>query len=171
MVKWRATSTSIEAVLNVPLAEDADAETTGRSLAAALAPYRKGSQQTIVCVDRDKLQWQQLSLPPASAEELPELVRFQFERDMVSTEEDKGFDYLPLSGDEETPHQVLAIGVASEELAEIRQVVDAADLKLDRLVPIQIGRIALVRRAVAMQKEWHPSPNASHIFAVLTADD
>ena len=171
VVKWRATSTSIEAVLNVPLAEDADAEATGRSLAEALAPYRKGGQKTIVCVDRDKLQWQQLSLPPAAAEELPELVRFQFERDLASTEEEKGFDYLPLSGDEQSPHQVLAIGISPDELAEIRQVVDSAELKLDRLVPIQVGRIALVRRAVAMQKEWHPSPDTSHVFAVLTADD
>ncbi len=171
VVNWRATSTSIEAVLHVPLTEDGDAEATGRCLAEALAPYRKARQKTIVCVDRDKLQWQQLSLPPASAEELPGLVRFQIERELGATEGDKGFDYLPLSGDGEASQQVLAIGISPDELAKIRQVVDAAELKLDRLVPIQFGRIALVRRAVAMQKEWQPSSDASHLFAVLSAED
>lgn len=171
VVRSRTTGTAIEAVLTMPLDGANDPSQIGRRLARALAPYRKGLQQTVICVDRDRLQWQQFSLPPAPASDLPDLVRFQAERDLVLADDATGLDFLLLSGDENSPHQVLAIAIAPTELAAIRQVADAAELKIDRLVPLQAGWLAIVRRAVAMQKSTPTASAGTSLFAASQASD
>ena len=55
---------------------------SARGLAAAVGSAASGNATTLVGVGRDQVQMVLLSLPPAPLEELPELVRFQAEREL-----------------------------------------------------------------------------------------
>ncbi len=155
----------IEAASSIPLEPNMSPEAIGQRLAESLAPYSSGRAKTIVALSRSKLQWQHLSLPPCPAEELPALVQLQAERDFNSNEDDLGFDFLPLAGDEQTPHEVLTVAVDAGELASIRQVCQAADLALERLVPLTTGWPALVNQASPGTKL------GTQIYVALTATE
>ena len=98
-----ATGTSLEGAWAVPLeaAEGAGPthKQTGARLAAACARSPLGKVTTVVGVGRDQVQLKLLGLPPAPVEELPELVRFQAEREFTAMGEDAVLDFIPLSGD------------------------------------------------------------------------
>ncbi len=127
-------------------------------VAAALAPHSTARTKLVVALGRGALAWQHLSLPPCPAEELADVVRLQADRDASNAEEDLGFDYLPLMGDEQTPYQVLAVSIDASQLARIRQVCKSANLTLERIVPTAIGWPALVSQSAAARD---PS---THIF-------
>src|SRR5690242_18462043 len=56
----------------------------GTRLAGAINGQVSGKVTTLVGVGRDNVQIKLLSLPPAPADELPELVRFQAEREFTA---------------------------------------------------------------------------------------
>ena len=109
----------IEAVASVALEKQMDPVAVGRRLAEALAPYSPGRATVVVAIGRSALEWQHLSLPPCPADELPDVVRLQADREQSSTDDDLGFDFLPLLGDEHTPQEVLTVAVEPAELAKI----------------------------------------------------
>jgi len=129
----------VQTVSSVAVPTGQDPAAIGRRLAEALAPYSPGKAQTIVALSRGALEWQSLSLPPCPAIELPDLVRLQADHDSGAGDEDVGFDFLPLAGDEQSPYQVLTVALAAGELTKIRQACRAADLALKRIVPLAVG--------------------------------
>jgi|GEM_PF-3109624 len=168
VVNNRATGTILEAAQTMPLGAQDGVAKIAEQLAAGIAPYRQGRCQTIVGLDREYLQWQSLTLPPAPANELPDLVRIQAARSMsLGGDENEGLDYLPLAGDEHTPHEVLAIGIDAEHLAEILQIVSTAGLKMDRLIPLETGWMALVRHVLEQQASAAYAQNKLRLFAAL----
>lgn len=130
----------------------------GRQLSEAIAPFLQGRVKLIVALSRGALQWQHLSLPPCPADELPDVVRLQADHDLHSSDEDLGFDFLPLVGDEQTPYQVLTVALAASELAKIRQVFRAANVTLERIVPLAAGWPALTKQIA------HDVKPQTHIF-------
>jgi len=137
----------VEAAADVALKSDIDSTAIGQLLAEALAPYSPGRAKVIVALGRKSLQWQHLLLPPCSADELPDVVRLQVDHDLSPTDEEIGFDFLPLVGDEQTPYQVLTVALTARELEKIRQVCRAANLTLQRIVPLAAGWPALTEQA------------------------
>ncbi len=129
----------VQAASSVALASGQDASAVGLRLAEALAPYSLGKAKTVVAVGRREVDWQLLSLPPCPAEELADLVRLQADHELSDPDEEAGFDFFALAGDSQTPYQVLTVSLASEELTKIRQVCRAADLALERIVPLAVG--------------------------------
>ena len=129
----------IQAAAAIVVTPSQDPSTVGQRLSEALATHSPSKAKTIVAIDRKALEWQLLSLPPCPTEELPDLVRLQADQDPNTSEEDVGFDFLPLVGDEQTPYQVLTVAMPAGELSKIQQVCHAAGLTLEHIVPLAIG--------------------------------
>jgi hypothetical protein len=169
VVKHRPTGNAVEAVFAAPIAELDDPATIGRRLAELLVPYRQGHLQTCFCPDRNQLIWQALTLPPAPESDLSDLVRFQIAQKMPLSDSKTRWDFLHYSGSEETPHQVLAIGIGPKEIGQIEQIAAAADLKVDHLVPIQAGWITMVRRVVGGDGHDRPDSHESRFHVASEA--
>ncbi len=105
----------------------------GTRLAAAISGQASGKTTTIVGAGRDHVQMKLLSLPPAPADELPEMVRFQAEREFTALGTDAALDFIPLSGDAQTPHQVLAIALSPAGMAEVRELCEPLGVEPDRV--------------------------------------
>ena len=105
----------------------------GSRLAAGLAGRATGNVTTLVGVGRDHVQMKLLALPPAPAEELPDLVRFQAEREFTALGDDAALDFIPLAGDGTTPHQVLAAALASSGIKDVNELCRALEVEPDRI--------------------------------------
>jgi hypothetical protein len=135
-----------------------NAKQIGGRLAAVMSGPLEGKVTTIVGAGRDQVQMKLLSLPPAPPEELPELVRFQAEREFTTLGENAALDFIPLFGDAENQHQVLAVALSPAGMTEVRELCQALELEPDRVVlracaaggaanragVIDAGKIALV---------------------------
>ena len=155
----------VNAVSRLAIEPELEPTAIGRKLAEALEPHAPGRAKVIVAVGRGALDWQHLSLPPCPADELADVVRLQADRDLGAGDEDLGFDFLPLVGDEHTPYQVLTAALPASELVRIRQVCRAADLNLDRLVPLATGWSAIARQSAPT------ADTDTHIFVTPWADE
>ena len=91
-----------------------------------------GKVTTLVGVGRDNVQVQLLTLPPAPADELPDMVRFQAERDFTALGNEAALDFVPVSGDAQTPNQVLAVALNSIGVVEARDVCEAIGVEPNR---------------------------------------
>lgn len=102
---------------------------------------------TLVAVGRASIELRRLTLPPAPDDELPEMVRFQAQREFSSLTDDSPLDFLPLAGDTTTPRQVLAAALSPELLAQIGSACDAAGLRAERVVLRPCATAAVVRQS------------------------
>ncbi len=143
----RVAHLEVDTVIDIPLEENDDAASIGQQLKEALAPHRPSRAKVVLAISRHLLTWQHLDLPPCPADDLPDLVYMQAGFDTTRTGEAIGFDFLPLSGNEQTPHRVLAISLQPEELTLLRDICEAADLTPNRFVPLSLGWPAAARRA------------------------
>jgi hypothetical protein len=123
------------------------AKQIGSRLAAAMPSDLGGKLTTIVGAGRDNVQMKLLSLPPAPADELPDMVRFQAEREFTALGSDAALDFIPLSGDAQTPHQVLAVALNPAGMAEARELCQPLGVEPDRIVLRACGAGALADRA------------------------
>jgi Tfp pilus assembly PilM family ATPase len=146
----------------------------GGRLAAAVAGQVTGKVTTLVGVGRDNVQIKLMSLPPAPAAELPDLVRFQAEREFSALGPDSALDFIPISGDEKTPNQVLALALNPAGMAEASEVCQALNLEPDRLPVRGCAAAALVTRAAvipANQVALIVNPFADEADLSVQADD
>jgi len=143
----RVAHLEVDSVIDIPLEETDNAESIGQQLKKALAPYRPSRAKVVLAISRHLLTWQHLNLPPCPEGDLPDLVYMQAGFDTTRTGESIGFDFLPLSGNTQTSHRVLAISLQPEELTLLREICEAADLTPKRFVPLSLGWPAVARRA------------------------
>jgi Tfp pilus assembly PilM family ATPase len=125
----------------------------GSRLAAAAAGKISGKVTTLIGVGRDNVQIKLLSLPPAPPEELPDLVRFQAEREFTALGADAALDYVPLSGDAETPNQVLALALSAAGVTEAREICEALGLETDCIEVRGCAAAAFATRAANITAE------------------
>jgi Tfp pilus assembly PilM family ATPase len=132
-------SATIEDAFAVPLETDSEAEATVREpavsgeIAAALASRRLGRGEAMIAVGRANVELRLLSLPPAPAEELPELVRFQALREFSALQDDWPLDFFPVPGSPEE-NEVLAVAIAPDVVLQMRQALATTGQELKRLV-------------------------------------
>jgi len=119
----------------------------GARLAAAMSGQVSGKVTTLVGAGRDNVQMQLLALPPAPADELPELVRFQADRDFTTLGSEAALDYIPISGDAHTPNQVLAVALNAAGVTEAREVCESLGVEPNRIPLRACASAALVHRA------------------------
>jgi hypothetical protein len=144
------TGSSVEGAWAVPLST-ADmagltAKQIGTRLASAMSGHLGGKLTTIVGAGRDHVQMKLMSLPPAPADELPDMVRFQAEREFTSLGSDAALDFIPLSGDAATAHQVLAVAMSSAGMTEVRELCQSLGVEPDRIALRACGAGALANR-------------------------
>lgn len=146
------TGSSIAGAWSVSLAA-ADAATPGpreigAKLSGAIGNAVSANATTLVGVGRDQVQMVLLNLPPAPLAELPDLVRFQAERELTSLGPDAALDYIPLSGDATTPHQVLAAALSASGVTEVRQLSEAVGVEPARITLRATAAASFVARRV-----------------------
>jgi len=145
------TGITVTGAWTVPLATAEPAGLSGQQIGARLAAKMgkqlTGKFTTLVGVGRDNVQMQLLSLPPAPTEELPDLVRFQADREFTALGDDAALDFIPISGDAQTPNQVLAIALTGEGLTEARGLCEALGVEPNRIPLRPCAAAALVLRA------------------------
>jgi hypothetical protein len=125
----------------------------GSRLAAAMGGAVSGKVTTLVGVGRDNVQMKLMALPPAPLDELPELVRFQAEREFTALGTDAALDFIPLAGDATAPNQVLALALNAAGMAEAREICEAIGVEPDRIPVRGCAAAALVHRAGLIDRE------------------
>jgi Tfp pilus assembly PilM family ATPase len=145
------TGTSVAGVWAARLDTSEGAPLNGKQIGARLAEVMGadavGKATTIVGVARDNVQIKLLNLPPAPDNELPDLVRFQAEREFTTLGSEAALDFIPLSGSDTTPHTVLAVALSPAGINEAREVSQAADLEPDRITVRALAAVSFVMRA------------------------
>src|SRR3954453_14563928 len=151
LISAGATGTSVAGAWATSLAtadpEGLSGKQIGSRLAAAIAGQVSGKITTLVGVGRDHVQIKLLSLPPAPADELADLVRFQSEREFTALGDDAALDFIPITGDTHTPHPVLAIALSPTGLAEAKEVGGAIGVEPDRIPVRGCAAAAFATRA------------------------
>jgi Tfp pilus assembly PilM family ATPase len=151
LVSSGPTGTSVAGAWAASLATLDPAGLTGKQigarLAAAMAGPVGGKVTTLVGVGRDNVQMQLLSLPPSPPDELPELVRFQADREFTTLGSDAALDYIPISGDPQSQQQVLAVALSPTGMTEAREVCEALGLEPNRIPLRACAAAALVSRS------------------------
>lgn len=134
----RGTQLVLEQAFCVPLlagdAADETAERVGEKIGAALAARRIPRLDTMVAVGRASIELKQLQLPPAPDDDLPDLVRFQAQREFNTLGPDWPLDFVPLTDSPAEPRTVLAAAIAPELVAQIERTCEAARQSPQRLV-------------------------------------
>jgi Tfp pilus assembly PilM family ATPase len=123
------------------------ANQVGAALATAMGQRMVGKATTIIGVGRDHVQMKLLALPPAPADELPDMVRFQAEREFTTLGSDAALDFISLAGDAQTQHQVLAVALSPAGLGEAREVCQLLDIEPNRVVLRPCAAASLVHRS------------------------
>jgi hypothetical protein len=151
LVSSGPTGTSVSGAWAASLATSDPAGLSGKQigarLAAAIGGAVSGKVTTLVGVGRDNVQMKLLTLPPAPLEELPDLVRFQAEREFTALGTEASLDFIPLAGDSQTPNQVLALALNPAGMIEAREVCEALGVEPDRIPVRGCAAAALVNRA------------------------
>jgi Tfp pilus assembly PilM family ATPase len=173
-----ATGTSVAGAWTASLATADPAGLSGKQigsrLAAAISGEVSGKVTTLVGVGRDNVQIKLLSLPPAPADELPELVRFQAEREFTALGSEAALDFIPLSGDAQTQNQVLALSLSPAGMAEAREICEALGIELDRVPVRGCAAAALASRAGKIKSDEIAlivNPLAEEADLVVQSDD
>src|SRR5689334_6672000 len=178
LISAGATGTSVAGAWAASLTTAEPAGLSGKQIGARLAAVAlgqiSGKATTLVGVGRDNVQIKLLSLPPAPPEELPDMVRFQAEREFTALGTDAALDFIPISGDAETPHQVLALALNAAGITEAREVCDALELEPDRVGVRGCAAAAFATRAsgiTANEVALVVNPLAEEADLVVQADD
>jgi Tfp pilus assembly PilM family ATPase len=119
----------------------------GARLATAMGQKPSGNVTTLVAVGRDNVQMKLMTLPPAPVDELPDMVRFQAEREFTALGGEAALDFIPLSGDATSPNQVLALALSSAGITDARELCEAVGVELARIPVRGCAAAALVSRA------------------------
>jgi Tfp pilus assembly PilM family ATPase len=128
----------IEQAFSVPLDRESLtvglAEQIGRLVASELDSRGLGRPEAVVAVGRSSIELRQLQLPPASDDDLPDLVRFQAMREFNEFDDQWQLDFLPIEGSAESPRTVLATAIGPTAFEQCQAVCDRAGLKMRRLL-------------------------------------
>ena len=111
------------------------------ALAPAIAGLELVKTPLIVAVGRQMVELRQVALPPAPAEELPEMVRLSAEQEFASLTEDDALDFLVMAGGPAQPHRLMVAVMTESQRDEI--------VALGSRLGLPVQRIALRAGATA----------------------
>lgn len=101
------------------------------------------------------------------------MVRFQSVREFAAADEDSPLDFIPLRGDESTPHHVLAARLRATMVDRARELSEQLDLELARIVPRGISLAAACKRLMpelATGRHLIAAPVGNQLEMVLLRD-
>ena len=176
VVERRPTGTSVRHAGQFQLGDDAGTytpEQLAELVRRELGSLKLSKAKVVVLVGGDDVQYRLIDLPPAPKNDLPDMVRFQSVREFAAADEDSPLDFLPLRGDEATPHQVLAARLRAATASRAREVCETLDLELARLVPRGVSLAAACQRLrpdLATGKHLIAAPVGNQLEMVLLRD-
>jgi hypothetical protein len=114
------------------------AESLGRKLREFMAAQAVPAAPVVICIGRDRVILKELSYPPTTPQDEPNLVRFQATKDLADMAEDVVLDYAAMPGSN-GERQALAVILRREVMTSFQQLCKAAGLKLQTVVPRPFG--------------------------------
>jgi len=114
-----------------------------------LTHWKAGRARILVALPRSAVELLYLTAPPASDEELPELVANQAEQQSPAISEQTLLDFVPAAGDAGSPRLVLVAALADDEQQRIRSRLAAAGLTPQRIVLRPLAGASLFRRLIS----------------------
>lgn len=160
----RVTLESAEAV-TLPRAADGSPlsrDEIGKLLQGALSKYKRTGAKVLVGVDRSSVELFELTLPPASDAELPELVINQVTQSS-GTSDGAVIDFVPSSLDASLPRQVTAAALSSQEFERISAICSAASVSPDRMLMRSYETASLFLKQ-------HPQASGNSLLVNLIGD-
>ncbi|MGQ9563445.1 MAG: hypothetical protein ACUVTH_07915 [Thermogutta sp.] len=141
------------------------AEEIGKQLAAALAARGIRRPTAFVAISRSLVELRQMSVPPVTDEELPDLVRFQALREFTHVNEDWTIDYLLLDEDPSQPRNALVAALAPQLLADIKKTCQIAQIRPEQILLRPCAAASLAHRCVP------PKPDEIRLLVDLLGDE
>lgn len=152
----RGSSVAFEQVRMLPLGEsEKGTVSASQALRKAIQEMGLGKSDAVVIASREIVEIRTLMVPNVDADELPDIIRFQAQRQMANMGESWPLDYILLPSAGLENKVALAGAVSPAHMAEIESAVVGAGMQLSRLVlrPLEIARFALMADATATMKE------------------
>lgn len=152
----RGSTVAFEQVRMLSLGEsEKGTVTAGQALRKAIQEMGLGKSDAVVIASREIVEIRTLSVPHVDVDELPDIIRFQAQRQMANMGETWPLDFILLPSAGLENKVALAAAISPAHLAEIESAVVAAGLQLSRVVlrPLEIARFALMADTTAMMKE------------------
>ena len=147
-------SVRVDQMVAVPLdldGQETNLEPLHQQLSKALASQRASKSQALVAVGRSLVELRTMNLPPAPAEELPDMVRFQAMREFSSLSDSSPLDFLPLGDAGNEPGEVMAAAIPAELANHVEAAVTEQGHELHRATmrPCAAASLAMRRQADA----------------------
>ncbi len=158
----RGSSVAVEQIRKLPLGSsekpgesEKGTVTAGQALRKAVQEMGLGKSDAVVIASREIVEIRTLSVPNVDANELPDIIRFQAQRQMANMGETWPLDYILLPSAGLENKVALAAAISPAHLAEIESAVVASGMQLSRVVlrPLEIARFALLADTTATMKE------------------
>ena len=152
----RGSSVAFEQVRMLPLGDsEKGTVTAGQALRKAVQEMGLGKSDAVVIASREIVEIRTLTVPNVDVDELPDIIRFQAQRQMANMGETWPLDFILLPSVGLENKVALAGAISPAHLAEIESAVVAAGLQLSRVVlrPLEIARFALMADTTALIKE------------------
>ncbi|MBN2292724.1 MAG: pilus assembly protein PilM, partial [Pirellulales bacterium] len=125
------------------------AESVGQAIRAALKSHRISRPTVLVGVNRQSVEILHLSLPPATDEELPNLVANQFQKESQISDEDAKLDFQPVGDDPAEPRRVTAAALMNDQFDRLQTTCSAAGLQPQRMVLRSYASASLFSRTTS----------------------
>ncbi len=152
----RGALVAFEQVRLLPLGESEQGTVTaGQALRKAIQELGYGKSDAIVIASREVIEIRTLSVPNVDQDELPDIIRFQAQRQMANMGETWPLDYILLPSAGLENKVALAAAISPAQVAEIESVLVGAGLQLTRVLlrPLEIARFALTADTTGTMKE------------------
>ena len=147
----------VRAASSVPLVDVAEGGNAphpdiGGSLRAALADQSVGRAVALVGVERSAIELLHFTLPPASDDELPEMVANQAMRESQLVTEESILDFVPSDQSDSVPRDVTAAVLSADHFEQIMGACQTAGLKPKRLLLRPFAAASLFKRLVSAEE-------------------
>ncbi len=124
-------------------------EAFGTWIKEILKKHSAGRCRVLVGLPRTSVELLNLTLPPASDAELPEMVANQATQESATIKEDTILDFIASDGAADQPRQVTVAALQQSDLTSIRSRCAAAGLKPHRVILRPLASTSLFRRLVS----------------------
>ena len=152
----RGSTVTFEQVRSLPIGEtEQGTVSAGQALRKAIQEMGLGKSDAIVIASREVVEIRTLLVPNVDQDELPDIIRFQAQRQMANVGETWPLDYILLPSAGLENKVALAGAISPAHMAEIESAVVGAGLQLARVLlrPLEIARFALTVDATGTMKE------------------
>ncbi|MCR9294536.1 MAG: hypothetical protein NXI32_17600 [bacterium] len=147
VVGGKAASASIQAMSWQPLADASNAATSpAQAMAKGVAELGLGKGEVTVIAPRSFVEMRTLRIPRIEPDELPDVIRFQAQRQLANMGDSWTLDYILLPDEGQEMLTALVGAVAPNKLADMETACQACNLELTHVAvrPLEVARQALL---------------------------